>query len=55
MKFLCDQFYVEVKDNRYIIHPTSKIISRKRDPPQSLKTQHQVRNGTQIRKKSERY
>ena len=34
---------------RYRSHPTEKIILRKRDPPQSLKTHYQVQNETQIR------
>ena len=50
MKFLNGQYYAEVKDKRYIIHPTEKIILRKRDPPISLRTQYQVQNETQIRK-----
>ena len=50
MKYLNGNFYVEVKDHRYKIHPTEKIILRKRDPPTSLRTQYQVQNQTQIRK-----
>ena len=50
MKFLNGKSYVEVKDHRYKIHPTEKIILRKRDPPTSLTTQYQVQNDTQIRK-----
>ena len=50
MKFLNGEFYVEVKDHRYKIHPTENIILRKRDPPISLRTQYQVQNETQIRK-----
>ena len=45
------RYYVEVKDHRYKIHPTEKIILRLRDPPTSLKTQYQVQNETQIGKK----
>ena len=50
MKYLNGNYYVEVKDHRYIIHPTENIILRKRDPPTSLRTQYQVQNETQIRK-----
>ena len=48
MKYLNDEYYVEVKDHRYIIHPTEKIISRKRNPQTSLRAQYQVQNETQI-------
>ena len=50
MKYLEGEYYVEVKDHRYIIHPTENIILRKRDPSTSLRTQYQVQNETQIRK-----
>ena len=50
MKYLNGEFYVEVKDHRYKIHPTENIILRKRDPPSSLRTQYQVQNETQIRR-----
>ena len=50
MKYLDGEYYVEVKDHRYKIHPTENIILRKRDPPTSLRTQYQVQNETQIRK-----
>ena len=50
MKYLNGEYYVEVKDHRYKIHPTENIILRKRDPPTSLRTQNQVQNETQIRK-----
>ena len=49
MKYL-NGHYVEVKGHRYKIHPTENLIIRKRDPPQSLRTQYQVQNETQIRK-----
>ena len=49
MKYLDGNYYVEVKDHRYGIHPTEKRILRKRDPPTSLRTQYQVQNKTQIR------
>ena len=48
MKYLNGEYYVEVKDHRYRIHPTENIILRKRDPPTSLRTQYQVQNETQI-------
>ena len=50
MKYLDGQYYVEVKDHRYKIHPTENIILRKRDPPLSLRTQYQVQNNNQFRK-----
>ena len=50
MKYLNGENYVEVKDHRYRIHATENIISRKRDPPLSLRTQYQVQNETQIRR-----
>ena len=52
MKYLKGQYYVEVKDHRYRIHPTENIILRSRDPSTSLRTQYQVQNDTQIRKNS---
>ena len=50
MKYFNGEYYVEVKDHRYKIHPTENIILRKLDPPLSLRTQHQLQNETQIRK-----
>ena len=50
MKYLNGEDYVEVKDNRYKIHPTENIILRKRDPSTSLRTRCQVQNEIQIRK-----
>ena len=50
MKHLNGEYYIEVKDRRYQIHPTEKIILRKRDPPTSLRTQYQVQKETKIRK-----
>ena len=50
MKYLNGNYYVEVKDHRYTIHPTENIILRLRDEPKSLRTQYQVKNETQIRK-----
>ena len=50
MKYLNGNYYVEVKDHRYKIHPTENIILRLRDEPKSLRTQYQVQNETQIRR-----
>ena len=50
MKYLNGEHYVEVKDHRYKIHPTENIILRKRDPPNSLRTQYQLQNETKIRR-----
>ena len=50
MKYLNGRYYVEVKDHRYKIHPTEKIILRKRNPPTALRTQYQVQNETKIRR-----
>ena len=50
MKYLNGEYYVEVKDHGYKIHPTEKIILRKREEPKSLRTQYQVQNETQIRR-----
>ena len=50
MTYLDGNYYVEVKDHRYKIHPTEKIILRERDGPKSLRTQYQVQNETQIRR-----
>ena len=50
MKYLNSEYYVEVKDHRYRIHPTESIILRKGDPQTSLRTQYQVENETQIMK-----
>ena len=50
MKYLNGRYYVEGKDHRYKIHPTEKIILRKRDPPTSLRSQYQVHKKTQIRR-----
>ena len=47
------EYYVEVKDHRYKIHPTENIILRKTDPRTSLRTQYQVQNETQIRQNQE--
>ena len=50
MKYLNGDYYVEVKDHRYKIHPNENIILRKRDPLTSLRTKHQVQNETKIRR-----
>ena len=50
MKYVNGDYYVEVKDHRYIIHPTENSILQKRDPPTSLRTQYQIQNETQIRR-----
>ena len=50
MNYLNGEYYVEVKDHRYKIHLTEKFIIGLRDPPNSLRTQYQVQNDTQIRK-----
>ena len=54
MKFLNGHYNVEVKDKRYKIHPTENILLRLRYPATSLRTQYQVQNETQSRKKSEK-
>ena len=50
MNYLNGEYYVEVKDHRYKIHPTENNILRKREEPKSLRTQYQVQNETQIRR-----
>ena len=50
MKYLNGEYYVEVKDKRYLIHPTEKLELRKRTRPLSLRIHYQVQNETQIRK-----
>ena len=50
MKHLDGNYYFEVKDHRYSIHPTEKFMLRLRDESKSLETQYQVQNDTQIRK-----
>ena len=50
MKYLNGNYYVEVKDHRYKIHPTEKIVLKLRDPPTSPRTQYQFQNETRIRK-----
>ena len=48
MKILDGNYYVEVKDKRYRIHPTEKFLLGLRDEPKSLRTRFQVQNNTQI-------
>ena len=36
---LDDEYYVEVKDERFCIHPFYDVILRERDPPNPLRTQ----------------
>ena len=48
MKYPDGNYYVEVKDHPYKLHPPENIILRKRHPSTSLKTQYQVQNETQI-------
>ena len=50
MKYLNGQYYVELKDHRYKIHPTEIFIIGLRDEPKSLRIQYQYRIETQIRK-----
>ena len=50
MKYPNGEYYVEVKDHRYKIHPTENIILRKREPPTSLRSQYQIQNETKIRR-----
>ena len=55
MKYLNGEYYVEVKDQRYVFHPTGKIILRKKDPPISIRTQYQAQSETQIRKNQKNF
>ena len=50
MKYLNGDYYVEVKDHRYKIHPSENILLRKPDPPTSLRTQYQIQIETKIRR-----
>ena len=50
LKYLNGEYYVEVKNHRYRIHPTENKNLRKRDPSISLRTQYQFQNETWIRK-----
>ena len=49
MKIFEGEYYVEVKDHRYKLRPTDKILLRKRYPP-TLRTQYQIQNEIKIRK-----
>ena len=53
MKYLNDEYYVEVKDHRYDFRPAENKILRKRNLPISLRTQYQVQNDTQIKENQE--
>ena len=55
MKYLNVISYVELKDKRYIGHPTENFILRERAEPKPLRPQYQVQNETQFRKKSKSY
>ena len=50
-KYLKGISYVEVRDHGYKIHPTKSIILKLLDPPTSLRTQYNVQNETQFRRK----
>ena len=50
MKYLNDNCYVEVKDDRYRINPTEYNILGLLEEPKLLRIQYQVQNNTQIRK-----
>ena len=51
MKYPNANYYVEVNDHRYRFHSSENIILRLREPPKSLRTQYQVQNESQIRRK----
>ena len=51
MKFPKEEDYVKVKHHRYKIHPTENISIRLRDGPKSSRTQYEVQNEIQTRKK----
>ena len=50
MNYLNGEYYVEVKNHRYRIHPTENIILRLPDEIKSLRTQYQVQNESQIKR-----
>ena len=50
MEYLDGNYYVEVKDHRYRIHPNENFIVGLGDEPENLRTQYQVQKETQIRK-----
>ena len=51
MKYLNGDYYVEVRNHRYVIHPTENKILRKGDPPKFLRNQYLIHNEIQIRRK----
>ena len=50
MKYLNGNYYVEIKDKRYIIHPIENKNLKFREEPKPLRTQYQVQIETQTRK-----
>ena len=46
---------VELKDKRYVIHSNGKNLIALRDPSKSSRTQNQLQNETDFKKKSEFY
>ena len=42
MKYVNGNYYVEVKDERYIIHPMKTIRKGLKEEPNSRRTQNQV-------------
>ena len=55
MRYLSGNYYVEVIVRRYINLPTGKKILGLRGETNYHRTQYQVQNETQIRKKPKRY
>ena len=51
MKYLNGVYYVKVKDQRYMIHPTEDLSSRKREPPKILENSKSCKKWNEIRKK----
>ena len=49
MNYLNHKYYVELKDDRYIIHPTENIILQDCKEIKSVGTENQVINETQLR------
>ena len=50
MKYITNKFFTEVKDKRYLFHPTGNNILRERKETKSLQTQYQVIIETKIRR-----
>ena len=50
MKMLNGNYYVEVKDHRYRIHPTENFILGLQDTRKLLTTQYQLQNETRFGK-----